>query len=96
MFFHGLEALQNVVNYPGASRAVVRLEGTDSALEFSVANDGAGFDPETTPRGAGTTNMADQLEALGRTLEVWSRPGEGTVIARRIPPRRTLLHIGRR
>jgi hypothetical protein len=61
VFFHGLEALQNVVNYAGASRAVVRLEGTDSALEFSVADDGAGFDPETTRRGAGTANKADRF-----------------------------------
>lgn len=92
----GPEALQNVVQYAGASHAVVRLDETDGALDFSIADDGAGFDPETTPRGAGTANMADRLEALGGTLEVRSRPGEGTVIAGRIPARRTLLHIGRR
>ena len=96
MYFCGLEGLQNVVNYVGASHAVVRLEAMDGALALSVADDGAGFAPETTPRGAGTANMADRLEALGGTLEVRSRPGEGTVIAGRIPARRTLLHIGRR
>jgi hypothetical protein len=84
------------VKYAGASHAVVRLEETEGALEFSVADDGAGFAPETTPRSAGTANMADRLEALGGTLEVRSRPGEGTAIAGRIPARRTLLHIGRR
>ena len=42
----------------------------------TVADDGAGFAPETTPRGAGTANMADRLEALGGTLEVRSRPVE--------------------
>jgi hypothetical protein len=40
--------------------------------------------------------MADRLEARGGTLAVRSRPGEGMVIAGRIPARRTLLHIGRR
>jgi signal transduction histidine kinase len=96
VYFCCLEALQNVVKYAGASHTVVRLEETDGALEFSVADDGAGFDPETTPCGAGTVNMMDRLEALGGMLEVWSRPGEGTVIGGRIPARRTLLHIGRR
>jgi hypothetical protein len=96
VYFCGLEALQNVVKYAGASHAVGRLEKTDGAVEFSVADDGAGFDPEARPCSAGTANMADRLEALGGTLEVRSRPGEGTVIAGRIPARRTLLQIGGR
>jgi signal transduction histidine kinase len=61
----------------------------------AVADDGAGFDPKTTPRGTGTANIADRLEGLGGTLEVGSQPDEGTIIAGRIPARRTLLHIGR-
>jgi signal transduction histidine kinase len=95
-YFCCLEALQNVVKHAGASHAIVRLEETNGALEVSVADDAAGFDPEATPRGAGTANMADRLEALGRTVEVRFRPGEGTGIAGRIPARRTLLHVGRR
>jgi signal transduction histidine kinase len=79
-----------VLLLPGSAakrREVRRRLARDGAFEFSVAEDGAGFDPETTPHGAGTANMKDRLEALGGTLEVRSRPGEGTVIAGRIPAR---------
>jgi signal transduction histidine kinase len=52
---------------------------------FSVADDGRGFDPATTPLGSGLQNMTDRLEALGGTLEVVSTPGRGTSVTGRIP-----------
>jgi len=32
---------------------------------LTLFDDGAGFDPEITPRGSGLQNMADRLDALG-------------------------------
>ncbi|MGH2725008.1 MAG: histidine kinase [Actinomycetota bacterium] len=84
-YFCVLEALQNVSKYAGASRAVVRLAERGGRLAFEVEDDGGGFDPAVTPRGAGLQNMVDRLEALGGSLEVRSAPGAGTTVMASVP-----------
>jgi signal transduction histidine kinase len=85
VYFCVLEALQNAAKYSGASGADVRVWAGDGKLAFTVADDGRGFDPATTPRGMGLQNMADRLAALGGSLEVRSAPGSGTTIEGNIP-----------
>jgi len=102
VYFCALEALQNVAKYAGASRATVRLAGAAApdgpagaagpagsagVLEFSVADDGAGFDPGSSEYGTGLQGMADRLAALGGDLRVRSRPGQGTTVIGRLPVR---------
>jgi signal transduction histidine kinase len=74
-----------VAKYAGATRASVRLHPEGDGLAFEVADDGRGFDAEHTPMGSGLQNMADRLAALGGTLEVRSRPGQGTTVTGRLP-----------
>ncbi len=85
VYFCCLEALQNVAKYARAEDVVISLRGTGEALLFEVADDGEGFDPALAPRGAGQTNMADRLAALGGELEVRSSPGAGTTVIGSIP-----------
>ena len=85
VYFCCLEALQNVAKYARADGVVISLRGTGEVLVFEVADDGKGFDPALAPRGAGQTNMADRLAALGGELEVRSRPGAGTTVIGTIP-----------
>jgi signal transduction histidine kinase len=80
VYFCVLEALQNVQKYAAASHAIVRLDGTGTSLRFVVEDDGRGFDALTTRRGAGLTNMADRIDALGGSLTVSSTPGAGTAV----------------
>jgi signal transduction histidine kinase len=87
VYFSTLEALQNVAKYAAASRAAVRLAGQAGALEFSVTDDGAGFDPESAGYGTGLQGMADRLAALGGGLQVRSQPGQGTTVTGRLPVR---------
>ncbi len=84
-YFCCLEALQNAAKYAQSSHVVVSLAEEAGALIFSVQDDGAGFDPATTPKGSGIHNMTDRLEALGGTLTITSTPGHGTTITGRIP-----------
>ena len=81
VYFCALEALQNVSKYARASRATIRLAASDGGLRFQISDDGVGFDPATTPSGAGLTNMRERLEAVGGSLEVESAPGKGTVVS---------------
>jgi signal transduction histidine kinase len=85
VYFSVLEALQNAAKYARADRATIRLAHDDGHLTFTVEDDGAGFDPATTPPGSGLQNMRDRLEALDGALNVQSAPGEGTRITGRVP-----------
>jgi signal transduction histidine kinase len=85
IYFCALEALQNVQKYAEASSATVRLSGRDGSVAFVVEDDGKGFDLATAGRGAGMTNMADRLNALGGGIEVESKPGSGVRLRGTIP-----------
>ena len=53
MYFCTLEALNNVAKYAGASSATVALEQRNGHLRFTVIDDGAGFDTNSTSYGTG-------------------------------------------
>jgi signal transduction histidine kinase len=85
VYFCVLEALQNTQKYAEASRATVRLSEIHGVVNFEVQDDGKGFDPATVRRGAGITNIADRLDALGGGVEIESVPGAGTRLRGTIP-----------
>jgi signal transduction histidine kinase len=80
-----LEALQNTQKYAEASRVTVRLSERNGTVAFEVEDDGKGFDPATAKRGAGMTNMADRLDALGGGIEIQSVPSAGARVRGSIP-----------
>jgi signal transduction histidine kinase len=86
VYFTCLEALGNVAKHAvGATRAEIRLGRDDGVLRFSVADDGAGFDPAASSGGSGLQGIADRLEAIGGSVEVESAPGAGTVLRGSVP-----------
>jgi signal transduction histidine kinase len=85
LYFCILEALQNVAKYAQASLTTVTLAEADGRLAFSVADDGAGFDPATAVHGSGLQGMGDRLSAVGGELAVTSAPGRGTTVSGSVP-----------
>ena len=85
IYFCCLEALQNIQKYAEASSVVISLTDAGGRVRFDVADDGIGFDPDSTPSGSGLQNMADRLDALGGQIAVESEAGRGTTIAGSIP-----------
>ena len=87
VYFCCLEALQNAGKHAGeGSRITITVEANDEELSFTVADDGAGFDTSSTAiRGHGFINMLDRVGAIGGTLVVESKPGDGTRVTGRIP-----------
>jgi signal transduction histidine kinase len=63
----------------------VSLCQLDGRLEFSVADDGAGFDPSEAMHGTGLQGMADRLSAVGGQLQIASTQGLGTTISGTVP-----------
>jgi signal transduction histidine kinase len=61
------------------------LKRAGEDLQFTVSDDGQGFDSAITARGSGLQNMADRLAALGGDLDVSSKPGEGTTVTGVVP-----------
>ncbi|MBW3579134.1 MAG: ATP-binding protein [Actinobacteria bacterium] len=80
VYFCVLEALNNVAKYAHASKATVTLAQRNGDLTFTVVDDGVGFDPATTPRGHGLTNMTDRLHALAGAIAITSESGHGTTV----------------
>ncbi len=84
-YFCLLEALQNAAKHSGATAIRVTLRGEPGSLTVAVEDDGSGFDPGTTPVGAGLANMRDRVESVGGTLTTDTTPAAGTRIRARLP-----------
>jgi signal transduction histidine kinase len=85
VYFCCLEAMQNATKYAEASTVRIALERRDGGLLFEVTDDGRGFNVGEAPRGAGTQNMRDRIDALGGQLTIRSSPGAGTTVSGWIP-----------
>jgi PAS domain S-box-containing protein len=82
-YFVSSEALANAAKHAQASRIEVSLEPRNGNLLLSIRDDGVGgADPM---RGSGLVGLNDRVEALGGSICVRSRPGEGTHITAELP-----------
>jgi len=82
-YFVASEALANAAKHSRASRIDVSLEQRERRLLLSVRDDGVGG--ADTARGSGLLGLIDRAEALGGSILISSRPGEGTRIAVELP-----------
>ena len=76
------ELLLNSVKHSGVSESFVFLHRSGlGTVEVEVADRGRGFDAQQLDKGAGfgLHSIRERLAALGGTLSILSRPGEGAV-----------------
>jgi signal transduction histidine kinase len=86
VYFTCREALQNTIKHaPSATTVMVTLIDHGNRLEFTVQDNGRGFDAALP--GSGTATMHHRVEALGGTLTITSSPGAGTFVHGSIPIR---------
>jgi PAS domain S-box-containing protein len=82
-YFVASEALANATKHAEASRIEISLAQIEEGLLLAIRDDGVGgADPA---RGSGLVGLTDRVEALGGSLEIESRPGDGTEITVRLP-----------
>jgi signal transduction histidine kinase len=82
------EALANALRHADAERIELRLEARDGRVVLTVADDGRGFDPAAPglrSRRLGLTSMEERAGALGGSVSIVSRPGEGTTVTLEVP-----------
>jgi signal transduction histidine kinase len=91
------EATSNAARHGRATRVVVTLEGGE-ALRLTVSDNGVGFDAQGARLagcGFGLESMQERARAVGGTLSVRSRRGEGTEITATLPCDRPRLVLAR-
>lgn len=83
------EALSNALRHAHADHVTVEVREDQERGEIvlSVTDDGVGFDPKTVGGGMGLANMRARVLGLDGTLELGSKPGEGTAVVARVPVR---------
>lgn len=76
------EALNNAAKHAAARAVDVRLDVGERGVRMTIADDGAGFDPERSRGGAswGLATMRERAEAVGALLRIDAAPGRGTRI----------------
>ena len=80
------EGLRNAIKHSGAEEVSVHLAGGPAELALTIADNGAGFEPNIEEReGLGLVSMRERLEPVAGTLRIRSRPGGGTRIEVTVP-----------
>jgi len=79
------EALNNVIRHASATEVELQMTQSDNRLEIVIADNGRGFDGNTTRQGNGLTNLRERLEALHGQCQIESQPGKGTTVKFIVP-----------
>jgi signal transduction histidine kinase len=87
------EALNNAARHGAATEVSVRLREGPAGITMEIRDNGRGFEPDQVRRPTpgnpqaryGLFGMRDRAQLLGGSLEVWSRPGVGSLITVFLP-----------
>jgi signal transduction histidine kinase len=79
------EILANVVKHAHATRVRVSADHDNRFVRVCVADNGCGFDINTSPVGRGLRQLSQRARHLGGDVEIESHPRRGTNITLRIP-----------
>jgi signal transduction histidine kinase len=71
------EAINNAVKYSNGTLLELTIKETDGKLEFSVGDNGKGFDAVMVRRGNGLNNMQKRADQIGAKLNFQSKLNEG-------------------
>jgi signal transduction histidine kinase len=74
------ELVNNALKYAGAAQIWVQIVQEPNRIAFTVQDDGCGFDPSTETKGTGLQNIRNRIASFGGTIQIDSKPGEGTEV----------------
>jgi two-component system, NarL family, sensor histidine kinase LiaS len=80
------ESVSNTLRHSKANKMEVLLIARDQFFIMRVADDGVGFNPETSKSGSyGLQNMKERAVEIGGTFKIVSLPGKGTRLDVKLP-----------
>ncbi len=85
VYFCCVEAMANAAKHAPGAGILMTITAPNGQVTFTIADDGAGFDPDAVPHRAGLQNMEDRVEALGGKMSILSSPGAGTTVTGTVP-----------
>ncbi len=74
------ELVQNVIKHARANHLELQIMHYDNLLSITAEDNGQGFDSETTPEGAGLTNLRHRVAVLLGSMSVTTVPGSSTTV----------------
>jgi signal transduction histidine kinase len=76
------EAVTNVINHAQAKNLLLKLEYADRKVTLEVHDDGIGFNADSIGEFGhlGLVGMRERAQLIGGSLNITSKPGEGTAI----------------
>jgi len=74
------EAANNFIRHSGGNLLSLQLRKADNTIELVIQDNGAGFEPASTPRGLGLASMEERVKFSGGTFAIKSTVGKGTRI----------------
>ncbi len=81
LYHIGLEAVNNAARHSGASRISISLVCETGGHIVIVQDNGVGFGGQPRGKGMGLRIMEYRAKVIGASLDVVSRPGEGTIVS---------------
>jgi len=85
------ETLTNIYKHAGATVIFIEVKKLDMCILFRIKDNGKGFElgkvmeRKFNSRGVGLTAMKERMNMLRGTIEINSKPGEGTEIIFKVP-----------
>jgi signal transduction histidine kinase len=81
------EALRNASKHSGAKRAKLEVKSNSLEIEVAIQDFGKGFNTNGHNRspGLGLVSMAERARLVDGRFELWSKPGEGTIVRVTVP-----------
>ncbi|UCH59683.1 MAG: sensor histidine kinase [Anaerolineales bacterium] len=79
------ESLANVARHSSAENVEMALSFQDHLIEFSVRDDGVGFDPLEQHAGMGLDSMRERAQALNGEFSIESAMNQGTMVRLTFP-----------
>lgn len=81
------EGLTNIARHARAENVSLQLEAHNGVLEMEIKDNGCGFDSSAQASSGhyGLIGIRERTRLAGGTLEIQSKPGEGTILRLRFP-----------
>ena len=79
------EQIKNIIKYSKSKNIQISLHRTDDQIRLQVCDDGIGFNPVTTKKGLGLSNIYERTRLFNGKVLLESAPGKGCSLIVNIP-----------